>query len=106
MSLHDAGILSRSHIQEAWQYQGLVDFKLVPSLIPFRSQIFAQSSECHICFCNSGSDVIINVHFSAEFIIINNYQQLSIYIEMEIALSNDRLYLFDEKWNTLLQALS
>ena len=29
-----------------------------------------------------------------------------IYIEKEIALSNDRLYLFDEKWNTLLQALS
>ena len=43
VSLHDAGILSRSHIQEGWQYQSLVDFQLVSSLIPFRSQIFAQS---------------------------------------------------------------
>ena len=43
VSLHDAGILSRSHIQEGWQNQSLVDFQLVSSLIPFRSQIFAQS---------------------------------------------------------------
>ena len=39
--------------------------------------ISTESSECHTCFCNSGSDLIINVHCSGEF--INNFQFLSIH---------------------------
>ena len=54
-------------IQEGWQYHSLVDFqlgvKLDSILLP---DICTESSETHTGFCNSGSALIINVHYSGE----------------------------------------
>ena len=71
-------------IQDGWQYQSLADFQLGVKLdyisLP---DICTESSKSHTVFCNSGSDLIINVHSSGkgasqvgEF--INNFQFLSI----------------------------
>ena len=70
-----------------WQFHSLVDFQLGVMLdsISF-PDICAESSECHTGFCNSGSDLIINVHCSGksaaqvgEFI----YQQLSVFVHSQ-----------------------
>ena len=69
-------------IQERWQYHNHVDFQLglgvkLDSISLL--DIGTVSSECHTCFCNSGSDLIINVHCSEESAsqvgeFINNFQ--------------------------------
>ena len=72
-------------IQEGWQYHSLVDFQLGVKLDSISlPDICTESSKCHTGFCNSGSDLIINVHCSGksasqvgEF--INNFQFLSIH---------------------------
>ena len=72
-------------IQEDWQYHILLDFQLGVKLDSITlPNICTESSECHTGFCNSGSDLIINVHYSGksasqvgEF--INNFQFLSIH---------------------------
>ena len=54
-------------IQEGWQYHSHVDFLLGVRLDSISlTDIFAESSECHTGFCNSGSDLIINVHCSGD----------------------------------------
>ena len=72
-------------IEEGWQYHGLVDFQLGVRLY-FNSLPDKGSSECHIGVCNSGSDLIINVHCSGESDsqvgeISDNFQFLSIHID-------------------------
>ena len=72
-------------IQEGWQYHSLVDFQLGVKLDSISlPDICAESSKSYTGFCNSGSDLIINVHCSGnsasqvgEF--INNFQFLSIH---------------------------
>ena len=72
-------------IQEGWQYHSLVNFQLGVKLDSISLlDICTKSSKCHTGFCNSGSDIIINVHCSGksasqvgEF--INNFQFLSIH---------------------------
>ena len=67
-------------IQEGWQYHSLVDFQLGVKLASISlPDLCTESSECHTGFCNSSSDLIINVHCSeksasevGEF--INNFQ--------------------------------
>ena len=45
-------------IQESWQYHSLVDFQLGVKLDSISlPDICTESSECHTCFCNSGSDL-------------------------------------------------
>ena len=54
-------------IQEGWQYHSLVDFQLGVMLDSISlPDICKESSKCHTGFCNSGSDLIINVHCSGE----------------------------------------
>ena len=78
-------VLGLTCIQEGWQYHSLVGFQLG---VKFDSitlpDICTKPSECHTGFCNSSSDLIINVHCSGdgasqvgEF--INNFQFLSIH---------------------------
>ena len=72
-------------IQDGWQYLSLVDFQLGVKLDSISlPDICTESSKCHTGFCNSGSDLIINVHCSGksasqvgEF--INNFQFLSVH---------------------------
>ena len=77
--------LGITYIQDGWQYHSLEDFqlgvKLDSILLP---DIWTESSECHTGFCNSGSDLVINVHYSGksasqvgEF--INHFRFLSIH---------------------------
>ena len=72
-------------IQEGWQYHSLVDFQLGVKLDSISlPDICTESSEYHTGFCNSGSDLIINVHCfgksaSQEGEFINNFQFLSIH---------------------------
>ena len=72
-------------IQKGWQYHSLVDFQLGVKLDSFSlPDICTDSSECHIGFCNSGSDLIISVHCSGksasqEGEFINKFQFLSIH---------------------------
>ena len=67
-------------IQEGWQYHSLVDFQLGVKLDSiWLPDIGTESSKCHTGFCNSGSDLIINVHCSGEIAsqvdeLINNFQ--------------------------------
>ena len=54
-------------IQEGWQYHSLVDFHLGVKLDSISlPDICTESSECYTVFCNSGSDLIINVHCSGK----------------------------------------
>ena len=54
-------------IQEGWQYHSLVDFQIGVKLDSISlTDICTESSERHSAFCNSGSDLIINVHCSKE----------------------------------------
>ena len=72
-------------VQEGWQYHSLVDFQLGVKLDSISlPDICTESSKCQTGFCNSGSDLIINVHCSrksaskvGEF--INDFQFLSIH---------------------------
>ena len=72
-------------IQEGWQYHSLVDFQLGVKLDSISlPDICTESSEYHTGFCNSGSDLIISVHYSGDTAsqvgeFINNFQFLSIY---------------------------
>ena len=72
-------------IQEGWQYHNFVDFKLGVKLDSMTlPDICPVSSEFHTGFCNSGSDLIINVHCSRESAsqvgeFINTFQFLSIH---------------------------
>ena len=72
-------------IQDGWQYHSLVNFQLDVKLDSISlPDICAGSSECHTGFCNSGSDLIINLHRSGESasrvgIFINNVHTLSIH---------------------------
>ena len=72
-------------IQEGWQYHNLVDFQLGVKLDSISlPDICTESSECHTCFCISGSDLFINVHCSGESAsqigeFINNFQSLPIH---------------------------
>ena len=53
--------------QECWQYHSFVDFQLGVKLGSITlPDICTESSECQTGFCNSGSDLIINVHCSGE----------------------------------------
>ena len=84
VSLHDSPCPhAYTCIQKGWRYMyhSLVGVKLDSISLP---DICTESSECHTGFCNSGSDLIINVHCSVhgashvgEF--INNFQFLSIH---------------------------
>ena len=71
--------------QKGLQYHSHVDFQLGVKLDSISlPDICTESSECNTCFCNSGSDLIINVHCSAESAsqvgeFINNFQFLSIH---------------------------
>ena len=71
-------------IQEGCQYHSLVDFQLGVKLDSISlTVICTESSECHTGFCNSGSDLIINVHCAGESAsqlgeFINNFQFLFI----------------------------
>ena len=54
-------------IQDSWQYHSLVDFQLGVKLDSISLlDICTESSESHTGFCNSGSDLSINVHCSGE----------------------------------------
>ena len=54
-------------IQEGWQYHSPVDFQLGVKLDPISlPDIFTESSECHTGVCNSGRDIITNVHCSGK----------------------------------------
>ena len=54
-------------IQEGWQYHSLVDFQLGVKLDSISlPDICTESSKCHTGFCNSGSDLIIDVHCSVK----------------------------------------
>ena len=72
-------------IQEGWQCDSLVDVQLGIKLDSLSlPDICTESSECHTGFCNSGSDLIINVHCSGESAsqvgeLINNFQFSSIH---------------------------
>ena len=72
-------------IQEGWQYHSLVDFQLGVKLNSISlPDICTESSECHTSFCNSGSDLIINMHCSGESAsqvgkLVNNFQFLTIH---------------------------
>ena len=74
--------MSRS---EGWQYNSLVDFQFGVNIDSISlSDICAESSKCHTDFCNSGSDITINVHCSRESAsqvgeFINNFQFPSIH---------------------------
>ena len=66
-------------IQESWQYHSLVDFQLGVKL-----DSISLPGICHTGFCNSDSDLIINVHCSGRSAsqvgeCINNFQFLSIH---------------------------
>ena len=69
-------------IQEGWQYHSRVDFQLGVKLDSISlPDICTESSECHTSFCNSGSDLIINMHCSGERAsqvgeLVNNFQFL------------------------------
>ena len=75
-------------LQEGWQYHSLVDFQLGVKLNSISLPgICSGSSKSHTGFCNSGSDLIINVHYSGksasqvgEF--INNFKFLSIHSDV------------------------
>ena len=76
VSLHDAGMLFRSHM-----HTRKLGVKLDSISLP---DICTESSVCHTGFCNSGSDLIINVHCSGKSasqvgVIINNFQFLFIH---------------------------
>ena len=72
-------------IKEGWKYHSLVDVQLNVKLDSISlPDIYTESSECHTGFCNSCSDLIINVHCSGksasqvgEF--INSFQFFSIH---------------------------
>ena len=71
------GMLSMSHMHTR-HTRGLAVPQYISSLIPFSFQTF----ECHTGFCDSGSDLIINVHCSGESAsqvgeFINNFQFLA-----------------------------
>ena len=72
-------------LQEVWQYHSLVDFQLGVKLDSISlPDICTESSECHIGFCDSGSDIFINVlcfgkSFSQVDAFINKFQFLSIH---------------------------
>ena len=72
-------------IQERWQYHSLVDFQLGVKLDSISlPDICTESSECHTSLCNSGSDLIINMHSSGESAsqvgeLVNNFQFLPIH---------------------------
>ena len=72
-------------IQEGWQYHNIVDFQFGVKLDSiWLPDICTVSSKCHTCFCNSGRDLITNVHCSGESAsqvgeFINNFQFLSIH---------------------------
>ena len=76
-------------IQEGWQYHSLIDFQLGVKLDSITlPDICTKSSECHTGFCNSGSDLIINVHCSGESAsrvdeFINNFQFLCIAMNLD-----------------------
>ena len=54
-------------IQEGRQYHSLEDFQLDVKLDSISlPDISTESSECHTGVCNSGSDLIINVHCSGK----------------------------------------
>ena len=67
-------------IQEGWQYHSLVDFQLGVNFDSITlPDICVESSEFHTGFCNSGNDLIINVHcsgYSASQVgeLVNNFQ--------------------------------
>ena len=64
-------------IQEGWNYHSLVDFQRVVKLDSISlPDICTESSKCNTGFCNSGSDLIINVHSSGE----SDSQVLSVYV--------------------------
>ena len=53
--------------QEGWEYHILADFQLGVKLASISlPDICTVSSKCNTCFCNSVSDLIINVHCSGE----------------------------------------
>ena len=68
-----------------WKYHSIVDFQFGVKLDSISlPDICTESSECHTGFCNSGSDLIINVHCSGESAsqvveFINNFQILFIH---------------------------
>ena len=86
VSLHDVGILSKSHmhtggsaVPQPCRLSAGVKFDSIAL-----SDICTVPSECHTGFCNSGSDLIINVHCSEESAsqvgeFINNFRFLSTY---------------------------
>ena len=56
-----------SCIEEGWQYHSLVDFQFYVKLDSISlPDICTESFKCHTGFCNSGSDLIINVHCTGE----------------------------------------
>ena len=74
-------------IQEGWQYHIIVDFQLGVKLdLITLPDICTESSVCRTGFCNSASDLIINVHCSGESAsqvgeFINSFQFLSIHCD-------------------------
>ena len=71
-------------LQKGWQYHSLVDFLGVRLDSISLPDICTESFECHTGFCNSDSDLIINVHCAGECAsqvdqFINNFQFLSIH---------------------------
>ena len=77
-------------LQEGWQYPSLVDFQLGVNLDSISlPDICTESSECHTGFCNSGSDLIMNVHCAGESAsqvseFINNFQFLCLHAIMKL----------------------
>ena len=76
-------------IQEGWQYHSLVDFQLGVKLDSISlPDICTESSECHTSLCNSGSDLIINMHCSGESAsqvgeLVNSFQFLPIHSDVQ-----------------------
>ena len=94
--------------QKSWQYHSLVDFQLGVKLdsIPLPDNC-TESSESHTGVCNSGSDLIINVHCSGESAsqvgeFINNFQFLSIHSDGWIIVRFSRCWLMYKLYLILL----
>ena len=86
-------------MQEGWQYHSLVGFQLGVKLDSISlPDICTESSESHTGFCNSGSELIINVHCSGESAsqvgeFINNFQFLSIHSDGRFIVRFSRCWL-------------
>ena len=61
-----------------------VDFQLGVKLDSISlPDIYTESSKCHTGSCNSGSDLIINVHCSGKSVSQVGYQQLSVFVNSQ-----------------------